>query len=55
MRRIRGGTVVLKRLMVRDIVSLLGVGHRARMSPLAAGRTIGVDCFEVEAAFEESP
>ena len=55
MRRVRGRCVVLERLMVRNVVRLLDVGHLRCGAALAARRTIGIRHGEIEAALEESP
>ena len=54
-RRIRGRGVVLERLMMRNVVGLLRVGDGRGVAALAAGRAVGIDGAEVEAALEESP
>src|SRR5277367_7128784 len=54
-RRICRGGVVLERLMMRNVVGLLGVGDGGGGASSASRRPVGISDSEIEAALEEAP
>jgi len=55
MLKVLRGNIVLKGLVVRDVVLLIGSGDSGRVAPIAARRTIRIGDGEIEAALEEAP